>query len=162
MVDIDTAVTRIMTTSVIVTYPAMSVTDLAALLADNHLTGVPVVENGLLVGIVTEADIVSQLMEIDMPAYGTFLDAIFRFPWDETDDEMRRVLATTAGELMTREVVTAKPDDTVQDAASLLFKRKVNPLPVVDADGQLLGIISRSDIVRLIAQSGSASALPRG
>lgn len=157
VLNIDSSVTTLMTTGVIVAHPGTPIPEIARLMVAHGISGVPVVEDDRIVGIVTEMDLVSQEIEVDPPAFGTFLDAIFRFPWDENKDEMRRVLATTAGALMNSEVVTVTPEATIQDAASLMFKREVNPLPVVDAAGRLLGIVSRSDIIRLIATADEES-----
>jgi CBS domain-containing protein len=151
-VDDPGSVTNIMSTSVITVAPGSSVAEVAGLMCAHGISGIPVAENGVLLGIITEVDIVSRQIEVDPPAYGTFLDAIFRLPWDRSDDEIRRVLATTAGELMTSPVVTVTTQASIQDVANLMFKRKLNPVPVVDSSGVLAGIVSRSDIVRLMIQ----------
>lgn len=149
----DASVASIMSTDVVSVAPETSVTEVAQLMVDHDISGIPVVDDGILVGLVTEVDVVSREIDVDPPAYGTFLDAIFRFPWDRSDEELRRVLASTAGELMTRDVKTISPDAPIRDAANMMFKQELNPLPVVDEDGRLLGIISRSDIVRMIAMA---------
>jgi CBS domain-containing protein len=156
MADIDSSVQTVMTSDPVVIGPDATIAEVARLMTDRNVSGLPVVERGLLVGIITETELVSQEIEFDPPVYGTFLDAIFRFPWDDSRDELRRVLAATVGELMTTDVVTLPIDATVQDAASVMFKRKVNLLPVVDTDGHVVGVVSRSNIVRLIADAGVA------
>ncbi|HCG31064.1 MAG TPA: IMP dehydrogenase [Chloroflexi bacterium] len=149
----DARVATIMSTDVIAVTPETSVTELARLMVEHDVSGIPVVDDGILVGLVTEVDVVSREIDVDPPAFGTFLDAIFRLPWDKSDEELRRVLASTAGELMTRDVKTISPDAPIRDAANMMFKQELNPLPVVDDHGRLLGIISRSDIVRLVAEA---------
>lgn len=148
----ETSVTSIMTTRVISVSRDTPVSEVARLMCDHAITGIPVVEDGEICGIVTEVDIVSREIDVDPPAYGTFLDAIIRLPWDRSDDEIRRVLATTAGELMSSPVKTVSVDASIQDVANLMFKRKVNPVPVVDHGGRMVGIVSRSDIVRLMVE----------
>jgi CBS domain-containing protein len=147
-----------MSTDVVAVSTTTSVGDVARLMVQHGISGVPVVEGDVLVGIVTEMDVVSKEIDIDPPAYGTFLDAIFKFPWDESDEQLRRVLATTAGELMTRDVKTLHPEDPLREAADMMFKNEVNPVPVVDQRGRLVGIISRSDIVRVIAEASDSEA----
>lgn len=154
----DSDVSTIMTTDVVTARPETSVGEVARLMISHDISGVPVVDDGIVVGLVTEVDVVSREIDVDPPAYGTFLDAIFRFPWDRSDEELRRVLASTAGELMTRDVKTIAPDAPIRDAANMMFKQELNPLPVVDGGGRLVGIISRSDIVRLVAEATSISA----
>lgn len=148
----DVPVMNIMTRDVIFVQPTTTVTEVARLMVEHAVSGIPVIADGRVVGIVTERDIVAQEIEVDAPAYGTFLDAVFKLPWDKSDEELRHVLATTAGELMTNDVVTIAPSATVRDAASLMYKRKVNPLPVVDERGMLVGIVSQSDIIQLLTE----------
>jgi CBS domain-containing protein len=64
---------------------------------------------------------------------------------------MRRVLATTARELMTSPVINIDKDATVVDLATIMIEHNVNPVPVVTDDNKLVGIISRKDLVKLIA-----------
>ena len=151
----DSAVEQLMTTDVVTVEPGTSVSEVARLMVAHDISGIPVVDGGVLVGLVTEVDVVSREIDVDPPAYGTFLDAIFRLPWDRSDEELRRVLASTAGELMSRDLKTIAPDAPIRDAANLMFKQEVNPLPVVDVDGSLVGIVSRSDIVRLVAEAAT-------
>ncbi len=148
----DLTVASIMTGEVVSVGPSATVADVARLMIQHGVSGIPVIESGQIVGIVTERDLVAQEMEMDAPAYGTFLDAVFKFPWDKSEDELRHILATTAGELMTSEVVTVSPATTVREAAGLMYKRHLNPLPVVDDQGHLVGIVSRSDIIRLLTE----------
>ncbi|HEX5163988.1 MAG TPA: CBS domain-containing protein [Thermomicrobiales bacterium] len=145
-------VANIMTTSVVSVSRTTEVTEVARLMVEHAVSGLPVVEGDRVVGIVTERDLIAQEIEFDPPAYGTFLDAIFRLPWDKSDEELRRILATRAEQLMSEEVITVQPTATVRDAASLMYKRRVNPLPVVDEQGRMVGIISRSDIVQLLTE----------
>ena len=145
-------VASIMAADVVFVEQSTSVADVARLMVEHAISGIPVVEGGRVVGIVTERDLVAQEMEVDAPAYGTFLDAVFKFPWDKSDDELRHILATTAGELMSSDVVTVSPTTTVREAAGLMYKRRLNPLPVVDNQGRLVGIVSRSDIIRLLTE----------
>src|SRR5437763_8714046 len=112
-------VANIMTTDVVTVEPSAGVIDVARLMVSSGVSGVPVVSGGRVVGIVTEADIVAWQMDVDPPAYGTFLDAIFRFPGDHSDDELRHVLAINAEQLMTDEVQTVSPDSSIAELASL-------------------------------------------
>ncbi|HYI14951.1 MAG TPA: CBS domain-containing protein [Thermomicrobiales bacterium] len=148
----DLAVANIMTSDVVSVEPSATVADVARLMTEHDISGIPVVKAGRIVGIVTERDMVAQEMEMDTPAYGTFLDAVFKFPWDKSEAELRLILATTAGELMSSEVVTVSPSTTVREAAGLMYKRRLNPLPVTDERGHLVGIVSRSDIIRLLTE----------
>ena len=158
--DQERRVATIMTPDVLTVDPDMSIAEVARIMVNQGVSGLPVVSNGEIVGIITENDVVSKEIDVDPPAYGTFLDAIFTLPWDRSDEELHRVVALTAGELMSSPVTTIGADASIHEAANLMFKQGVSPIPVVDADGGMIGIISRSDIVRLIAQAGDSTATP--
>lgn len=150
------SVTSIMTTEVLATMPHVTLPVVAKIMTEHDISGLPVVdEEGQLVGIITENDIVSHEIMIDTPTYVPFLDAIIRMPFDTSEDDLRRVLAVTVGDLMTSPVYSVTIDATIQELANLMFERKVNPVPVLDRDHRVVGIVSRSDIVRLVADAGS-------
>ena len=148
---IDRSIQEIMTRDVVAVTVATPVSDVARLLWKHKLTGVPVLEGRRVVGVVTEYDLIARQSEWDAPLYVVFLDAFLRVPGSGDEEQLRRILATTAGQLMSAPAITLKPDATVQDAATLMYERRVNPVPVVDDAGELVGIVSRSDIVRLMA-----------
>ncbi|MBX5444702.1 CBS domain-containing protein [Sphaerobacter sp.] len=148
---IDRSIREIMTRDVVSVTLATPVSDVARLLWKHKLTGVPVLEGRRVVGVVTEYDLIARQSEWDAPLYVVFLDAFLRVPGSGDEEQLRRILATTAGQLMSAPAITLKPDATVQDAATLMYERRVNPVPVVDDAGELVGIVSRSDIVRLMA-----------
>jgi len=129
-----------------------SVKEIARILVENNLTGMPVVRGKEIVGIITEADIIMQRAKLHMPSYIQLLNS-FLYLEDpgEVEDELKKILATRANELMTSEVVTVDPDYSVEDVASLIEEEHINPVPVV-RDETLVGIVSRSDIVKLLAR----------
>lgn len=148
--DIDTSIAQLMQRQVITVGPATPVSEVARLLWENQLSGIPVVDGSHVVGMITEFDLISRESEWDAPLYIPFLDAYFRIPGSEHQDQLRRILATTAAELMTAPPVTVGPVSTVQDVATLMYEQHVNPVPVVDGRGDLIGIVSRADIIRLM------------
>src|SRR5690606_2909452 len=152
---IDRSIQEIMTRDVVAVTVATPVSDVARLLWKHKLTGVPVLEGRRVVGVVTEYDLIARQSEWDAPLYVVFLDAFLRVPGTGDEEQLRRILATTAGQLMSAPAITLTPDATVQDAATLMYERRVNPVPIVDDAGELVGIVSRSDIVRLMASEES-------
>ncbi len=147
---IDTSVSQIMTREVWSVSPDTPVSEVARILWEHGLSGVPVVERGRVVGVITDYDLIGRETEYEGPLYIPFLDAYFRVPGTAHEDQLRRILATTARELMTSPAVTVGPDATVQEVATLMYERRVNPVPVVGPNQELLGIVSRADIVRLM------------
>jgi CBS domain-containing protein len=142
----------IMTKEVVSITPETPVHDIARLLYKHNISGVPVVENGKVVGIVTEEDIIMRDAIITTPHVFNLFDSVFFLGnRKEFEKELTHALATHARELMTGKVVTIQESATVQELATLIMKREVNPVPVTDAKGELLGVVSRADIIRLMA-----------
>lgn len=148
----DIPVTEIMRRDVVVTGPDETLHQAAKLMAQHKVSGLPVVDDGELIGIVTESDIVSQEISVDPPAYFSFLDAIIHIPGDDWEEELRRVLAVNVRDLMSSPVYSVTEDALVRDAATLMYERHIAPVPVLSRGGEVIGIVSRSDIVRLIAR----------
>lgn len=148
---VDTAVEKVMSTSVITCGPETDVGEIARLIWENDISAIPVTEQGRVVGMVTDYDLISRQTEFDGPIYLPFIDVYFRVPGTGDPDQLRRILATTARELMSYPVRTMRPDDSVQDAATIMYELRINAIPVVDASEQLVGIITRADIVQMMA-----------
>jgi CBS domain-containing protein len=124
----------------------------AQLMAGKGLSGVPVVEAGRVVGIVTELDLIVRNTRLEPPAFFQILDG--RIPLETPDHYRKRLqhmLGTLVRDVMTEKVVTIGPDADLEALAELMVKRGVNPVPVVE-EGRLVGIVSRADIVALMAR----------
>ena len=133
------AVKDVMTTRVIWVRKEASFRELAVALRTHRVSAFPVLGDGdKVIGIVSEADMLAKEALEGEP--GLF-DGILR----RRDAEKAR--GVTAGDLMTAEVVTVAPQDTVEHAARLMYSRKVKRLPVVDGQRRLVGIISRADVL---------------
>ncbi len=112
----------IMTTSVRTATRENTLTEVAAMMRDGDMGSVPVAENGKLVGIVTDRDIVVRSV------------AVGRGP------------DTSVAEAMTTDIFSVKPDDFVFEAIRLMGDKQVRRVPVVDENGNLAGIIAIADI----------------
>jgi len=152
-------VAEIMRSEVQTVTPDTSVAAVARLLADEGLSGVLVVVDGEVIGIVTEADIIAREADVEVPTPVPFLDAIFMVDAGrDFDDEMRRVIGVTARDLMTSPVINIRSRATLTQLATLMIDERVNPVPVLDDDSNLVGIVSRADLVRVIARLESADS----
>ena len=137
-------VSDVMTRSVVAVPPDMPLRDVARLLQDHRISGVPVIEDGSCIGVVSEADLLVKQL-------GRSIGRRMPIEWilGERHDaaERRRRAATTAREAMSSPAVTIDEDRPVREAAALMVDQHVNRLPVV-REGRLTGILTRSDLVR--------------
>ncbi len=119
--------------------PKTVLPDAHQLMQDSHIRRLPVVEKGKLVGIVTLGDI----REAE-PSNATTLSIY----------EVHYLLSKlTVERIMTRNPITIAPNQSIRDAARLMLEHKIGGLPVVEpATGKLVGIITESDIFRILAQ----------
>jgi CBS domain-containing protein len=140
-------VADIMSRDVVSVPPSALLKDVARLLVRRRVSGVPVVaEDGTLVGVVSETDLVRK--SDDVARHGE-PPSNWLFGVDER--EALKLEARTAAELMSRPPVTVESTATVAAAARLMAEHTVNRLPVV-RDGHLVGIVSRADVVRAFAR----------
>jgi CBS domain-containing protein len=131
----------VMSTHPISVRTATPVKEVVARLRADRVSGFPVLDDGgKVVGVVSEADLLTK-----EALNGTRR----RFASLVHPRETRMVTGVTAGDLMTSPAVTIAPDDTVQHAARLMYLHGLKRLPVVDAAGQLAGIISRTDVLTI-------------
>jgi CBS domain-containing protein len=145
----------IMTSPAISVGPDATVGEIAALLFERRISAVPVVEDGRLVGVVSEADL---LHRHEIGTDGTAHSA----PWwlrlfaaDRSIEDYIKSHAPRARDVMTPEVVSVAPDTPAAEIADLLEARRVKRVPVVEA-GRLAGMVSRSDLVAALAAAAGS------
>jgi CBS domain-containing protein len=138
-------VSDVMTRGVISVTPSMRLRDVARLLSEHQVSGVPVVDDdGRIIGVLSEGDLLAK--QLSHPVSRRMpLEWILGEHHDT--DELRRRAATTAGEAMTSPALTIEADRPIREAAARMIERHVNRLPVVAA-GRLVGIVTRADLVR--------------
>lgn len=132
---------EVMTPEPVTVGPATRVKVALAVLAEHRVTALPVVTGtGRLCGVVSEADLIRELLPRDPRAHEIPV----------VDDRSRPV---TVEDVMTAHPVTVRPDVDLVDAVELLTSTTVKSVPVVDRHGTLCGVLSRSDVVRLLARA---------
>ncbi len=154
-------VREVMTIEVVTLNEYMSVREAAKVLAECNISGAPVLDSeGKLVGMLTESDILRSVKaaadEVHMvfPSIHT-MGVMFELAKGETeimeafDDQANTVVM----DVMTKKPITCSPDTALNEVASILVKKGINRLPVVDDDGHVVGIVTRGDIVRAFAQN---------
>jgi CBS domain-containing protein len=140
---------ELMSTGPITVRPETSLREVAQVLTEHRVSGLPVVgERGEVLGVVSEADILLKERGPE-PRHGGI------FAWllgDGVVDE-KKLEARTAGEAMTSPAITIAADRDVSFAARSMTEHGIKRLPVVDDDGALVGIVTRADLVRAFARS---------
>ncbi|MFZ4675179.1 MAG: CBS domain-containing protein [Nodosilinea sp.] len=148
-------VADVMTPNPISVTPDTVLKDAIQLMADNHIGGLPVINaDSDLVGILSESDLMWQTTGVDVPAYIMLLDSVIYLKNPaQYNQELHKALGQSVKDVMTDRVVTIAPDKSLRDAAHLMHDKKVRRLPVVDSQKQVVGILTRGDIVREMANS---------
>ncbi|MBD0264766.1 MAG: CBS domain-containing protein [Tolypothrix sp. Co-bin9] len=125
------------------------------ILAERRISGLPVVDDaGKLVGIISETDLMWQETGVTPPAYIMFLDSVIYLQNPATyERDLHKALGQTVGEVMSKDPITISPEKTLTQAARLMHDKSVHRLPVLDDALQVIGILTRGDIVRAMAAS---------
>lgn len=139
-------VSDVMTTKVIAVTASTGFKDIAAAMERWKVTAVPVVEGeGRVVGVVSEADLLPK-EEFHEHRPG-LIEQMHRL------GDTAKAGSTRAEDLMTTPAVTIRPDATLPRAARLMAGRHIKRLPVVDADGTRMGIVSRADLLKVFLRT---------
>ena len=138
----------VMTTGVVTVRPGTPYREMTSMFRQHRVSGFPVVDDdGKVTGVVSETDLLAVAAADPDPA---------TYPeprgWRPHHKQLT-VGEATAGALMTHPAVTIGPDELVRTAARLMSSLKLQRLPVVDRDGHLVGIISRSDVLSVFRRS---------
>ena len=131
--------------------------DAVSLLNDHHVSGLPVVDGeGVLVGELTEQDLMVRESGVDVGPYVMLLDSVIylRNPlnWDR---QVHQVLGNSVGDLMHRDSHSCEVSLPLPKAASMLHDKGTQRLIVVDADRRPVGVLTRGDVVRALASAQS-------
>lgn len=149
----------LMTSPVVTVMPSTVIGDVAGMLVDKRISAMPVCRpDGSLVGIISELDVMRPFRDsvrrkrerwLGLMAEGEGLSQAFL---DYLRDETK-----AASDLMVRHVVTGRPNSTLAELAEMMTSHGVKRIPIVDG-GRVVGIVSRSDLVRAIAKVPEVSA----
>jgi CBS domain-containing protein len=149
-------VDQVMTKSVLTVRPETPITEVARLLVERGISGLPVCDvDGKVLGVVSEGDLLVR-------EAGHWSDATRDGKKDskkgkqakkDAKGDRSKADARTAGEAMTSPALTIEPFRAIRAVAEIMIEHRVNRLPVVDADGKLLGIVSRADLVRAFVRT---------
>ncbi len=143
----------IMTTDVITVSPETEIVHAARLLIDNKVNGLPVVDDQKrIVGIVCQSDLIMQQKRVRVPSLFTFLDGYISLASaKQFYREVEKIAASQVRQAMTPDPASVSPDTAIEDMATLMVEKNYHTLPVV-ADGRLVGVIGKEDMLRTIMQ----------
>ncbi len=154
-----------MNKNVITLSPNLTIKEAYETFVKNNISGAPVVDSqGKLLGILTIKDILkvikNRMEDIGIFIYPTPFDFMETLPI-EIPEENRSTFESIAnikvGEIMERKVHYINPNADIYEALELLIKKDVSRLPVVDENKRVVGIVTRSDLLKAIAESNEIS-----
>ncbi len=148
----------LMSTGLLTFLPDMGLEPAARAMAERGVSGAPVVrEDGLLVGVITEGDLIRRLADAAAPKSGWFA-SLFRAS-EEDAARFARVRGRTVKDVMTMDVASVTEDATAEQIAHVMESRGIRRVPVL-RDGVLVGVVSRADLLRalIIDETGTAVA----
>jgi len=132
------------------------ITDAAKFFTKNNISGAPVIDNDKIVGILSEGDIM-KLLDVHSPNLNLILPSpldVIEMPirmkheYDETVEGIKRASLTLVKDIMISPVITIHPNDDISDAAIIMDKEDIKRIPVVGDEDNLVGIVTRGDIVK--------------
>jgi CBS domain-containing protein len=153
-----------MTKDVQAVRPDDSVAQVAEKFAKLDIHGAPVVDGeGKLLGIVTESDIL-QATKMKFTSFNMVYPSVHQFgldfqqsvKYEDISKAFEEVKNTPVSKIMTKKVITAAPDDLVEEVAPMMVENHVNRVPVVDKGGKVVGIVTRNDVLRGLFKTGKS------
>jgi CBS domain-containing protein len=148
-----TTVADVMSRDPVVVQPETPLNEAIKILAERRISGLPVVDNqGKLVGVISETDLMWQETGVTPPAYIMLLDSVIYLENPARyERELHKSLGQTVGDVMTKDPITVKPNKPLREAAQLMHERSIHRLPVLDDAGNVIGVLTRGDIIRFMA-----------
>ena len=146
----------LMTTQVVSVRPYTPISEVADIMHKHGFSGVPVVnDEGVVLGTISERDFISGSTDLYLPTYIKLLANMdyVQGAQKELPHVVDQIVKATARDIMNQDTPFAHPDTTLEQAAELFAAKDVNPMPVTDHTNHLLGIISRSDLIKFYSPS---------
>ena len=140
-----------MSTDVITVTKKTSLKELAKILQEKQINGVPVVDDeGKLVGIICESDLIRKNRKLHIPTVVALFDwVLYLESPGKMKEEIERLNATTVEDLYSKKVVTVDEETPLDEIATLMAEKKIYTIPVVEGD-RVVGVIGKGDLVRTL------------
>ena len=136
-------VSEIMTTEVKTASMDDTLGEIRKIFESNHIHHIPIVQDGRLVGIVSDRDV--------LKALSPHVDTV------RADNRALNTLKKKAHQIMTRRVITISPEDTVEEASVIMLEKKFSCLPVLERTGAIVGIVTKTDLLKDLIEVRSAA-----
>ena len=154
-----TSVKDVMTETVVTFSKDASVYDCAKILREKRISGAPVVdESNEVVGILSEGDIMKLIESKDAdislilpsPLDVLELPVRMKLKLDDIAKSVEKAASAKVSDVMTKKAVTISSEEEISAAAKIMSDKKINRLPVMDENGELVGIVTRGDVISAI------------
>ncbi len=139
----------IMTRDVVTVKTDQLISDLSKLFLENHFNGVPVLDDdGKLVGVVTQGDLIEQNKNLHIPTVIALFDAVLFLESEKKfEDDVKKLTGSKIEDIYHKNPVTVSPDTDINEITTLMAEKDIHTLPVLDGD-KLVGIIGKKDVIQ--------------
>ena len=142
----------IMTTDCISFTPDTDIFEAARTLVEKKINGAPVVDDGMVVGVLCQSDLIAQQKKVTLPSFFTLLDGVFPISsYEDLEKEMTKISALKVGDAMTPAPTFITPEASIEDVATMMANEKLYTLPVVE-DGKLVGVVGKEDVLKTLLE----------
>lgn len=143
----------IMTEEVITVSPELAVEKLAEIFWENRISGAPVVDDdGTVIAIVTENDLIDQNKKVHIPTMISILDSVIMLEKaGKIEKEIRKMTGTTVKDICSDTLTSVEAETPLDEVATIMAEKQVHTLPVLD-EGKLIGVVGKSDIIKTMAK----------
>lgn len=140
----------LMTKNIITVKSDITIKELSDILLKNKISGVPVVDDeGKIIGIVTEADVIKENIKVQIPFYfDPLMVSGYMVDFEKNYPNIKDYLNTPVKEMMSHRIKTVSPQTPINEIADIMVYNKVNRVPIVDESKKVVGIITRADIIK--------------
>jgi CBS domain-containing protein len=152
----NTLVRDVMSSNVVTLRADQTVAEAADVLAEHRFGAMPVIDaDGRLLGLLRDEDLIVSEARVHVPTFITLFNATIPLPGSQRhlEDQLQKVAGSTVADVMDEDCWTIAPDASLEELATVMHERDASHIPVIDADGKLVGIVARGDLVRFIART---------
>jgi len=144
----------VMTKEVITVQRNTPVRELAELFITNRISSIPVIEDGILVGMVTETDLIEKDRNLHIPTVFSLFDGVFYLESQKVlEQQLKRMTGQTVGDICSGKLVVVSPDTLISTIADIMSANRYNAVPVVNNKAPV-GIVARIDLIRTMIAEG--------